>query len=54
MQNSTKPLTVYQFSPLDFIKGTMPSYSADASLLMPTNAWGQSFVVPSAEVGGRD
>ena len=43
---STQPVVVYQFSPLEYTTGgncvTTPSacsYSNDASLLLPTNAW---------------
>lgn len=45
---STQPVTVYQFSPLDYAgAGGTFSYSNDASLLLPTNAWGAEFVVAS-------
>jgi hypothetical protein len=37
---STVPVTVYQFNPLQYtIGGGTNSYSNDASLLLPTNAW---------------
>src|SRR5690606_34104797 len=36
---STVPVTVYQFSPLQYQKGSAYSYSNDASLLLPTNVW---------------
>jgi hypothetical protein len=36
---STSPVTVYQFSPLQYTKGAEFSYSNDASLLLPTNVW---------------
>ncbi|HEY5945249.1 MAG TPA: IgGFc-binding protein [Kofleriaceae bacterium] len=36
---STSPVTVYQFSPLQYTKGSEFSYSNDASLLLPTNVW---------------
>jgi hypothetical protein len=36
---STSPVTVYQFSPLQYVKGAEFSYSNDASLLLPTNVW---------------
>jgi hypothetical protein len=48
---STQPVTVYQFNPLNYTLGRGPedfSWSNDASLLAPTNAWYQNFVVPSA------
>jgi IgGFc binding protein len=44
---STQPVTVYQFSPLDYSSGGNFSYSNDASLLLPTNAWGAEYVVAS-------
>jgi hypothetical protein len=44
---STQPVTVYQFSPLDYSSGGAFSYSNDASLLLPTNAWTGEYVVPS-------
>ncbi|HEY5925348.1 MAG TPA: IgGFc-binding protein [Kofleriaceae bacterium] len=36
---STLPVTVYQFSPLQYTKGSAFSYTNDASLLLPTNVW---------------
>ncbi len=36
---STVPVTVYQFSPLQYQKSGIYSYSNDASLLLPTNVW---------------
>ncbi len=44
---STQPVTVYQFSPLDYSSGGQFSYSNDASLLLPTNAWTGEYVVAS-------
>jgi hypothetical protein len=42
---STRPVTVYQFSPLDYTNGSQFSYTNDASLLLPTNALrGEYFV----------
>ena len=41
---STQPVTVYQFSPLDYQLGSEFSYTNDASLLIPANAWGTDFV----------
>ncbi len=45
---STRPVTVYQFSPLDYQGGSPSSsgfsYSNDASLLLPTNAWTGNYV----------
>jgi hypothetical protein len=42
---STVPVTVYQFSPLEYFNGIDYSYSNDASLLVPTNAWSGSYMV---------
>lgn len=42
---STQPVTVYQFSPLDYTAGGQFSYSNDASLLVPTTVWGKQFRV---------
>jgi hypothetical protein len=43
---STQPVTVYQFSPLNYTDGAGSfSYSNDASLLLPTNVWGKNYVV---------
>jgi len=36
---STVPVTVYQFSPLQYTKSSLFSYTNDASLLLPTNVW---------------
>jgi hypothetical protein len=36
---STVPVTVYQFSPLQYEKQGSFSYTNDASLLLPTNVW---------------
>jgi hypothetical protein len=43
---STRPVTVYQFSPLDYFFNNKYAYSNDASLLLPTNAWTGTYVVP--------
>lgn len=42
---SNVPITVYQFNPLDYRKVGVPenSYSNDASLLFPTNAWRKAY-----------
>ena len=37
---SDRPVTVYQYSPLEYDKAEVFSYSNDASLLLPTNVWG--------------
>jgi len=44
---STKPVTLYQFNPLDYQSGGSYSYSNDASILMPTNAWNKEYMVAS-------
>jgi hypothetical protein len=36
---SSVPVTVYQFSPLQYTKNGTFSYTNDASLLLPTNVW---------------
>ncbi len=41
---STQPVTVYQFSPLQYrLDGIGYSQSNDASLLLPVNVWGKSY-----------
>jgi hypothetical protein len=45
---STEPVTVYQFSPLDYSSGGYYSYTNDASLLIPTNAWTGNYVTAAA------
>ena len=44
---SDRPVTVYQFSPLDFVTpgGGSHSYTNDASLLIPSNAMGDEYYV---------
>ncbi len=42
---STRPVTVYQFNPLEYGAGAYYSYTNDASLLLPVNAWGKKYVV---------
>ncbi len=42
---STQPVTVYQYNPLEYQKNGGFSYTNDASLLMPSNVWGQETVV---------
>jgi hypothetical protein len=44
---STQPVTVYQFSPLEYALGGSFSYTNDASLLIPTNAWRDDYLVAS-------
>ena len=41
---STQPITLYQFSPLDYAYGGKFSFSNDASLLLPTTAWTKNYV----------
>jgi hypothetical protein len=36
---STQPVTVYQFNPLEYTLNGQFSYTNDASLLLPSNAW---------------
>ena len=38
---SDRPVTVYQYNPLEYTKFEMYSHSNDASLLLPTNVWGK-------------
>jgi hypothetical protein len=40
---STSPVTIYQFSPLEYTDGVSFSYTNDASLLLPTNVWRQKY-----------
>ena len=44
---SSQPVTVYQFNTLEYQKGADFSFSNDASLLLPTNAWRQSYLAAS-------
>lgn len=44
---SDGPLAVYQYSPLDFQKNELFSYTNDASLLLPAHVWGTSSLVAS-------
>ena len=44
---STKPVTLYQFNPLDYQNNGSFSYSNDASLLLPVNAWNKDYMVAS-------
>ncbi|MDC0675559.1 IgGFc-binding protein [Nannocystis radixulma] len=37
---STRPVSVYQYSPIEYEKDGEFSHSNDASLLLPTNVWG--------------
>ncbi|HVV82537.1 MAG TPA: IgGFc-binding protein [Kofleriaceae bacterium] len=49
---SNQPVTVYQFNPLDYTLPGAPSnsYSNDASLLFPSNAWRNDYYVASYPV----
>ena len=50
---STQPVTVYQYNPLEYQKNNNFTYTNDASLLMPTNVWGDdSFVVTRNTLNG--
>ncbi len=54
---SSRPVTVYQFNPLEFRKNGQHSTSNDASLLIPTNAWRERYVVaawPDFGVAGSE
>lgn len=46
---STAPVTVYQFNPLEYSipAAGEPSYTNDASLLLPTNVWRNEYFVAS-------
>jgi hypothetical protein len=52
-----RPIVVYQFNPLEYRieagGGLHDSYSADASLLLPTNAWGHRYLAVSQRAFGR-
>ncbi len=41
---STRPVTVYQFNPIDYHKGDLYSYTNDASLLLPTTAMTEAYI----------
>ncbi len=42
---SNQPITVYQFSPIDYQLNQSLSFTNDASLLLPTNAWTGNYLV---------
>ncbi|MDD5307284.1 MAG: MopE-related protein [Deltaproteobacteria bacterium] len=44
---SDRPVTVYQFNPLEFCIGALCTYTNDASLLLPVNTWGTRYMVAS-------
>jgi len=45
---STRPVTVYQFNPLDYTSGGYYTYTNDASLLLPTNVWKGNYLVAAS------
>ena len=49
---STRPVTVYQYNPLEYQKDGKFSFTNDASLLMPTNVWGKDTVVVARNTQG--
>jgi hypothetical protein len=44
---SDKPITVYQYEPLQYQSGNLFSYTNDASLLLPVNTWTGNYIVAS-------
>lgn len=44
---STRPVTVYQYNPIQYAKGGQFSYTNDASLLFPVNVWTGNYRVVS-------
>jgi hypothetical protein len=46
---STSPVTLYQFSPLQYEKGGSFSYTNDASLLLPVNVWREKYFAATWE-----
>lgn len=46
---TTRPVTVYQFNPLDAVKNGTYSYSNDASLLLPRHILGTGYVAMTPE-----
>jgi hypothetical protein len=42
---SDQPVTVYQYNPLEYELQGQYSYSNDASILLPVNAWGEAYRV---------
>ena len=49
---STRPITLYQYNPLAYIKDGGYSYTNDASLLMPTNVWSKDVLVVARNAAG--
>jgi hypothetical protein len=50
---STQPVTVYQFNPLEYtLNGQQFSYTNDASLLLPTNAWRNDYYAAAYQAAG--
>jgi len=48
---SDTPVTVYQFNPLDFTRNGLSSFTNDASLLLPTNAWREKYYAAAWHFG---
>ena len=46
---SDQPVTVYQYSPLDYTNGGGFTYTNDAALLLPTNTWTGTYRVVSRQ-----
>ncbi|MBM4376028.1 MAG: IgGFc-binding protein, partial [Deltaproteobacteria bacterium] len=44
---TTRPVTVYQYNPLQYVKNGQFTYTNDASLLLPVNAWTGNYRVVS-------
>jgi hypothetical protein len=44
---TTRPVTVYQYNPLQYVKNGSFTYTNDASLLLPVNAWTGNYRVVS-------
>lgn len=44
---TTLPVTVYQYNPLQYVKNGSYTYTNDASLLLPVNAWSGNYRVVS-------
>ncbi len=49
-----RPVTAYQFNPLDFEIGGTNSHSNDAALLLPTHALGTDYMVTARQTFGVD
>jgi hypothetical protein len=42
---TTRPVTVYQYNPIEYNLGASFSFTNDASLLLPVNTWGEDYFV---------